>query len=377
MQVSIQQFRKLMMVIIVLVLTGVLAGAIPFFLQRMDKRTTMSVTVVPVSTINKPLCIERPGSAVHATMVPVYSEGAGRVSDVYVTAGQAVKVGQPLVKLEITVGVDAGEAMEAPSPASVKVPSPSKDIYEKALNEYNRYQKLYEQGAIARKQLEAAQARLQAVQPDMMLQQSQQNVATTVKTGTVVKGPVTIKAPIDGMITGNLITAGSGIQAGQELMALGSGQDIEIVVPLEQSELYFIQLGSQVTIEAAGKQLAGQVSGIYPEVKDKQMVSFIAHIKLTQPPGNILSLGMSATVSIATGQEVGTIAIPHQAVLCDEKGQYFLFLAIDGKAVRQQVTVGKKFGNLREITSTMPQGSMVITSHIDQLKNGDAIIVEE
>lgn len=371
MQIPIQQFRKSMKAIIALIV--VLAIAVPFFLQRTSQRTPVSVTVTQVSTVSKPLHIERAGMVVHATMVPVYTEGAGRVNDVYVTAGQVVKAGQPLIKLEITGG--DSKAMVTSNSTSVEVSSASKDIYEKALNEYNRYKKLYEQGAIARKQLETAEVRLQAAQAGM--QGSQEGMTVPERPVTVVNGPVTIQSPIDGTITGSVIAAGSTITEGQELMSLGSGQEVEIVVPLEQSELYFIQLGSKAVIEVAGQQLAGQVSGIYPEVKDKQIASFMAHIKLIQPPGDMLPLGMSFTVRIATGQEVGTIAIPAQAVLRDAEGQYFVFFAIEGKAIRQQVTVGEVIGDLLEVTSAIPQGSLVITTLIDQLKNGDTITVPE
>jgi RND family efflux transporter MFP subunit len=372
MQISLQQFRKSMKAIIVL--TVVLAIATTFFLQRTSQRTPVSVTVTQVSTVSKPLHIERAGLVVHATMVPVYTEGAGRVNDVYVTAGQVVKAGQPLIKLDITGG--DSKVMVASNSTSVEVSSASKDIYEKALNEYNRYKKLYEQGAIARKQLETAEGRLQAAQAGMQGSQEGMTVPERPVT-TVVNGPVTIQSPIDGTITGSVVAAGSTVTEGQELMSLGSGQDVEIVVPLEQSELYFIQLGSKAVIEVAGQQLAGQVSGIYPEVKDKQIASFMAHIKLIQPPGDMLPLGMSITVRIATGQEVGAIAIPAQAVLRDAEGQDFVFFAIEGKAIRQQVTVGEVLGDLLEVTSAIPQGSLVITTLIDQLKNGDTITVLE
>lgn len=371
MQIFIQQFRKSMKTIIVLIV--ILAIATTFFLQRTSQRAPVSVTVTQVSTVSKPVHIERAGLVVHTTMVPVYTEGAGRVNDVYVTTGQVVKAGQPLIKLEITGG--NSQAVVTSSPTPVEVSSTSKDIYEKALNEYNRYKKLYEQGAIARKQLETAEVRLQAAQAGM--QGSHEGMTVPERSVTVVNGPVTIQSPIDGTITGSVVAAGNTITEGQELMSIGSGQEVEIVVPLEQSELYFIQLGSKAVIEVAGQQLAGQVSGIYPEVKDKQIASFMAHIKLIQPPGDMLPLGMSFTVRIATGQEVDTIAIPAQAVLRDAEGQYFCFFAIEGKAIRQQVTVGEVIGDLLEVTSAIPQDSLVITTLIDQLKNGDTITVPE
>lgn len=368
MRISMQQIRNLMLVIIALVLAGFLVSAIPFGQQRTNQRMPVSVTAAPISIVNKPLRIERTGSAVHATRVPVYSEGAGRVSDVYVTAGQTVKAGQPLVKLEITGG--GSEAMGTPGLQTTEG-SAAKEIYENAQKEYNRFQKLYEIGGIARKQLEAAEARLQAAQAGM---ENQQGVVTP---GSAVSGPVTIQAPIDGTITGSVVTAGSAISAGQELMALGSGQDVEVVLPLEQSELYLVQLGSPAVIKVEDQQLAGQVSSIYPEVKDKQIAAFMAQIQLTQPPANVLTPGKSVTVSIVTGQEVAATAVPSQALLHEEAGQYSVFLVVEGKAVSQPVTIGEVIGDLIEVTTAIPQDSMVITSNIDQLKNGDNITVSE
>lgn len=365
MRVSIQQYRKLIIGVTVLVLAGCLVSAIHFSQQRMHQRTPVTVAAAPVSTVNKPLFIERKGSAVYATKVPVYSEGAGQVIEVYVQAGQAVKAGEPLVKLELS----GGDAAAAPG-SPVADTTASKEIYENALKEYNRYQKLYEIGGIARKQLEAAEARLQAAQAGMENQQG-------IEPGTAASGPVTIQAPIDGIITGSVAAAGSAVSSGQELMALGSGQDVEVVLPLEQSELYIVQLGAQAVIQAGEQQLAGQVASIYPEVKDKQVAAFMAQLKLLQAPGNGLTPGMAASVRIATDQEAAVAAVPATALLRDEKGAYYVFLAIEGQAVSQQVAIGEVIGEQVEITTPLPQDSLVITSNIDRLKQGDSIIVSQ
>lgn len=366
MRVSMQQFRKLMIGIIVLVLAACLVSAISFWQQRTNQRMPVSVTVAPISIVNKPLRVERTGTAVYAARVPVYSEGAGQVTDVYVTAGQSVKAGQPLVKLEIT----GGGAAAAPGTAAADNTA-AKAIYENALKEYNRYQKLYEIGGIARKQLDAAEARLQAAQADLENQQGAQ------QSGAVVNGPVTIQAPLDGTITGSVVAAGSAVSSGQELMALGSGQEVEVVLPLEQNELYFVQLGSQAVVKAGEQQLAGQVASIYPEVKDKQIAAFMAQIKLLQPPGNVLAPGTAAAVSIATGQKAAVAAVPSQALIRHEEGSYSVFLAVEGKAVSQPVEIGEGIGDLVEIITALPQESRVITSNVDRLKTGDSIAVSE
>ncbi|HAK74274.1 MAG TPA: hypothetical protein DCP36_13170 [Sporomusaceae bacterium] len=103
----------------------------------------------------------------------------------------------------------------------------------------------------------------------------------------------------------------------------------------------------------------------------------MAQIKLLQPPGNGLTPGAAATVSIATGQETAVAAVPAQALLRDAEGNYSVFLAAEGKAVSHQVTLGEVMGELVEITTALPLESKVIISNVDHLKNGDSIASAE
>ena len=92
------------------------------------------------------------------------------------------------------------------------------------------------------------------------------------------------------------------MQVGHQFMGLGSGQAVEVVVPLEQKELYQVQLGDAAAIEAADRTIMGRVAGIFPEVRDNQVVSFQAQIKLIDLPAGLLKPGMMVKVSIGTGK---------------------------------------------------------------------------
>jgi hypothetical protein len=74
-----------------------------------------------------------------------------------------------------------------------------------------------------------------------------------------------------------------------------------VVVPLEQKELYWVQPGTSATVEIAGHTLAGEVSSIFPEVKENAISAFLAHITLINPPTGLVQVGMSATVRIDAG----------------------------------------------------------------------------
>jgi membrane fusion protein (multidrug efflux system) len=341
-------------------------------------QTSIRVATAAVAAINKPIRIDRTGSIENATSVPVYTEFSGMLTEVYVTEGEAVKAGQPLLKLEgysASAGTTESPA-EAEASQDTGTSQQARDNYDNALKEVNRYKKLYEIGAIPRRQLENATARLQQAEADL---NSGQNAAPSPHSNTsapiTLHGSATVTAPTDGRVMGLSTAPGKAVQAGQQLMALGSGQEVELVVHIDQNDLYLVHLGTTATAEAANQIITGQVSSIYPEAEGDQIASFLAHIKLTDNPDGLLKPGMSAHVHIDTGASEPVLAIPSVAVFRDEAGQNFVYVAADGRAVRQPISIGEAIGDYTEITSGVPQGTVVITSNINEIKNGDAIAV--
>ena len=191
----------------------------------------ISLTAVPLGTINKPLKVSRTASVENSISIPIHAEFTGALSDVYVSEGQVVKAGQPLLKLQATsepaVNQPIGDSQQAQA------------TYDTALNDFNRYQKLFEVGAIPRRQLDMAAAHLQAAKENLA---SAQN--TMQSTSITANGSATINAPIDGVVTGLSASSGKEVQAGQHLLSLGGGQDVEVVAPLDQNDLYIVHLGS-------------------------------------------------------------------------------------------------------------------------------------
>lgn len=328
--------------------------------RQISPQAPVNLTAIPLGTINKPIQVTRTGSLESAASVPIHAAFSGHPSEVYVTEGQAIKAGQPLLKLQ-------------PSPSAVtqQAAVPSQQLqtnYDNALKEYDRYQKLYEIGAIPRRQMESITAKLQEAKERLA-------AAGTQSAGGSITGPATITAPIDGIVTGLAAAPAKEVQAGQLLLSLGSGQEVGAVVQLEQKDLYLVQLGTPVIIEAAQQTIVGQVASIYPQVAAKQNPVFLAHIKLASKPAESLKAGMPATIHINTGETAVVPAVPTASILQDSQGQTYIYLAVNGKAVLQQISVGKTMDDFTEITSGLPAESLIITSSLDSLRDGDTITV--
>jgi RND family efflux transporter MFP subunit len=348
----------------VALLLAVSNNLIPFTLwtQHVIPQAPVSLTVVQLATINKPIQILRTGSIESSTSIPINAEFSGQLSEIYVREGQAVKAGEPLLKLQAS--------SESIVNQTIGTSQQPQDNYDNALKEFNRYQKLFEVGAIPRRQLDIATAHLKEAKEILSNAQN-----TLQSSSTIINGSVTINAPIDGIVTSLSTAPGKAVQAGQQLVSLGSGQEVEIVVRLDQNDLYLVHLGTPVTVKESQQTIAGQVSRIYPQVEANQLPSFLAHIKLANNPAGLLKSGMSATIHIDTGKSAIVPAIPTSSIFQDSQGQNFIYLAADGKAIIQQIGIGETIGDFTEITSNLPEQSMVITSNINDIKDGTAITV--
>lgn len=329
--------------------------------QQTIPRTPVSLTAVPIGTINKPMQITRTGLLANAASVPINATFSGHLSEIYVTEGQVIKAGQPLLKIQPAANSATAQTIAEPS-------QQLQADYDNAVEEYNRYQKLYEIGAIPRRQMEDITAKLQATK-ERLTNLGKQSASVN------IHEPTIITAPIDGIVTGLSTAHNKEVQAGQRLLSLGSGQEVAAIVQLDQQDLNLVQLGTTVTIEVSQQIIIGQVSRIYPQVEANQNPIFLAHIKLANNPGGLLKPGMSATVHIDTGDAAIVPAVPTSAILQDNQGQTFVYLAVNGKAVLQPISTGKTIGDLTEITSDIPPDSLVITSNLNSLRDGDTITV--
>jgi membrane fusion protein (multidrug efflux system) len=366
----IQQYRIVTITVLFFLVALLFAASynlIPFasWTQQTKPQTPVTLTAVPLGTINKPVQIARKGSIENAVSVPVNADFSGVLSEIYVTEGQAVKTGQPLFKLQAS--------SEAPTVHENTGASPQVQAnYDNALKEVDRLQKLFELGAIPRRQLDIATAHLQEAKENLTNAQS-----ASESPNAAVNGTATINAPTGGIVTGLSVSSGKTVQAGQQLLSLGSGQEVEAVVSLNQNDLYLVHLGTPATIEVSQQTVAGQVTRIYPQVEADQIASFLAHVKLTTNPDGLLKSGMSVMIRIDTGKSSTVPAVPTASIFQDDQGRNFIYLADNGKATIQQITLGQAIGDFTEITSDLPQQSMVITSNTNEIKDGDAITVAQ
>jgi len=380
-----QQHRIAIPVVAFLVFSSLLLSAyniLPFarWAKHIAPQMTVRVTAVPLTATNKSVQILRTGTVESPKSAPVHAEFSGLISEVYVTEGQPVKTDQPLVKILRSAGPSSGRerinTVPEPQAQTITVDPMAQTTYDNALKEYNRFQKLYEQNAIAKRQLENAANRLQAAEDNLTAVQTATPVQASANSAPVATNATIISAPNPGTVVGLAAAPGKTVSLGQPLMILDVGQ-VQVIIHIEQKDLYFLHPGTPATIEIANQSIPGQVANIFPEVGENNLPSFRTYINIPNNIGGLLKAGMSANVHIDTGKSAAVQTVPAAAVLQDEQGVHYLYLADNGKAIRKEVSIGDTIANAIEITSPLPEGSLIITSNINDLHDGDNILVSQ
>ncbi|MDU4960497.1 MAG: efflux RND transporter periplasmic adaptor subunit [Sporomusaceae bacterium] len=337
--------------------SGVLAGG-KDLAQPADTALTVNVTAAQYVD-------STPGLNANATLegrtsAAISAKIAGRIERVLVQEGQQVKAGEPLLELE-TVEL-ANSVRQAGD--SVRKAQASYDL---ALNDFNRYQTLYEKGAVSEQQLDNAKAKLKTAEADLSSATANESSAKQQYSDGV------ISAPVDGVIANRTATVGQVVSPGAALMLVQDINQIYAVINVEQKDLGRVKLGQSASISVdsyPGKLFTGEVAVMNPEAGSGSRM-FRTKILIDNSDGE-LKPGMFAKASLATGESVRLLTIPQSAVV-QKQGLYHVFTLENGKAIRRQIEAGEIMENTIAVKSGLEAGQQVITSSVSRLKDGDAV----
>jgi RND family efflux transporter MFP subunit len=304
------------------------------------------------------------GSIEGKTTAAISAKIAGRIEAVLVEEGQAVKAGDPLVRLE---SAELANSFRAAKEAAAK----AQINYDLAMTDYNRYQMLNNQGAISEQQLDNASAKLKGAEAD--LASTRANLDSAEKQ----YGNGTILAPVDGVVANKAATVGQVISPGAALMVVEDINQVLAVVNIEQKDLGRVRIGQQaaVMVDAYdGRVFTGTIETMNPEAGTSSRM-FRAKVKIDNQDG-ALRAGMFAKVQLAVGDAMQVLNVPQSAVI-QKQGLYYIFTVENSKAVRHQVEIGEVTGETIQIKSGLQPGEQVIVSSVNQLKEGQTVKVTD
>src|SRR5579863_7213231 len=289
-----------------------------------DSIPTVSVTEVGVSTL--PTTVSITGTIAARYDTPIGVDGdAGRVAAIYVEAGDHVKRGQVLARLNVSIL----EPQVANLEAALEQARAEAELAEA---EYRRAQAVGASGALSaeetqRRKSAAVTAGAKVKVAAAQLAESQARLARAA-----------VRAPADGIIlTRNVEVGQTATPGGEALFRLSEGGEVELRGQVAEQDLPLLKVGQLVNVRLTGTSQVyeGHVR-LLPAVIDPQTRLGMARVALTPDPNLRPGAFARAEVTVSNAERA---VLPQTAVLSDEKGNYVLIVNPQGKVERRSIHV--------------------------------------
>ena len=248
---------------------------------------------------------------------------------------------------------------------------------------YDSETRLYKEGAIARKILDATGVALTSAKSTYQNAKTRlHNLKLTGETAQqrAAKGQLEsahgkflnaqaqlayteIRSPITGAIASRAVYPGDVAPAGVPLLTVMDTSKIIVRLHIPQSQAAQLKLGDPASIQipGSGKTLAGKLTVISPAL-DPNSTTVEVWVQADNPH-DVLQPGTSVSVSITARKIPNAVVVPDPAILTNSAGESRI-MVVDSNDVAnsQSVTTGVEQGNLIQVLTGLKPGQQVIVS---------------
>ncbi|PZU71818.1 efflux RND transporter periplasmic adaptor subunit [Brevundimonas sp.] len=253
----------------------------------------------------------------------------GRIERLLVAPGSVVRAGRPIA---IVISGD-GAALRAEADAATAEARAASAARTRDAN-------LFNQGVVARQDVEASEARAAAAEAQARATRARVAAAG----GPNASGRATIVAPISGVVTALRVGLGGVVQQGDPIATISNPNRVELVFNAPAALAATVRPGARITIQGPdGAEYAAVVTAVAPDA-DEQSGSTLIRARaagVAPPPGSAVS------GSIITGGASG-IAVPAEAVQTVD-GASVVFIVTPTGFRAQPVVPGRRAGDRIEI----------------------------
>jgi membrane fusion protein (multidrug efflux system) len=326
------------------------------------------VSVEKVTSSNAVYYDKYPGTVSPLDEIKITAQVSGYVTGINFKDGQNVKKGQVLYSIDAQVY----QANYQQAVANLEVQEAN---LIKAQKDAARYNELEKKDAIAKQQVDYANATLAATKKQVAAAKAnvasiQSNVQFT-----------TIKAPFSGTIGISQVKKGTAVVAGQTVLNTVSTnnpmavdfnvdeKEIPRFIELQQKgddlkdSIFTLELPDQSTYPVPGKIMFIDRAVDPNTATIKVRVSF-------QNKDNILRAGMSCKIHVKNNSGTKKIIIPFKAV-SEQLGEFTVFVVDDSsKAEQRGVKLGAKIADKVIVQSGLKEGETIVTEGIQNLSDG-------
>ena len=260
-----------------------------------------------------------------------------RITTIYVSVGQMVSRGTPLIAFEQTPFIAAAQSAEAALAAAQRA--------------YDRARRLADAGIIPRKDVEQAAKDFAQANATALTARRMAQLAV-------------VRAPISGVVTRLNASIGASADVNQPLVEVADLSALDIVFNVAPSDAAHIAPGAAVTL-SAGETATGESLGVGRVISVSGTVDSSTRsveVRAQAPPSaRALRIGETVFGQISLGVRPNTVVVPIAALVPLGDGFQVFVVNAANIALSRKVTVGRRTDAIAEITSGLSGGERVVT----------------
>jgi len=311
-----------------------------------QKVIPVEVSVVKKSSIDRD--IELVGTLAAWKEANLGAQTSGRIQKIYVEEGSRVKEGDLLFEMDDTQLAQA------------------KIQYQITKDNYERMKPLYETGSISQSQYDQIKAAYETAEKNYNL------LLTNTQ----------FRAPFSGIITSKKLNEGevfllAPTGGAPTIVTLMQINPLKLLLNVSENNFKDIKIGQTVEIQSdifPNEIFKGYISRINPTINALTR-TFEVEVKIPNPQEK-LRPGMFVRAKILLGKTDGILV--NRAAILKQIGTsaYYAFIIKNNIAKRVDVTIGKEFDSVIEITSGLSEGDYLVTNGQGILKNGTQVEIK-
>jgi multidrug efflux pump subunit AcrA (membrane-fusion protein) len=346
----------------------------------------------------------------------IYPRVTGRITEMPVYPGDAVRAGQIVARLddvELSSRVREAEAMEAVAQANRAQTGADLVAAQHGIVQMDKEQAMVEAeltyaravatrsaqlvgvGAISRQEYEndrsmaasleakrdAARAKLEQARAmeasarkkleaaDSMVAQGR----AALRTATVVRDYVNIVAPTSGYVVKRLVAPGVLVQPGMVILKIAQIDRVRLQANVGEKDLASIRVGSPVTVTPAGlgqAPITARVTSVFPFIDQGPRTAVVEAV--VDNAGRRLLPGQYVTMQFVTGERTGALTVPRGAI-ARMGGKATVWIVHDGRVERREIVTGLENLDIVEIVRGLTAGETVVVRGHEALYAGARI----
>jgi len=277
----------------------------------------------------------------------VVAKTSGVALAVLVEEGQAVRAGQPLVRLD-------------PDRARLAVAQSEAQMH-KLENSYRRAQQLVGQQMISASDVD-------------QLKYDLENARAQHRMASLELSYTTVTAPISGVLASRDIKPGNFVQINSPIIRIVDASRLEATLNVPEREIAKLKPGQTVELSAdalPGKRFTGTVDRVSPVV-DTGTGTF--RVVAAFSGAGELQPGMFSRLSINYDQRADALVVP-RAALIEDGGEPAVYVIRDDKALRTGLKLGYSEAGWVEVREGLKDGDTVVIAGKAALREGSTVQV--